>query len=96
MKATLTILAIATLLSISVTQQASPNIKIITETAPTRVESASQATTCPVYVPPAYVEQVADKVSTYHHCTKCNTGVYLPNVDNTIKCTFCGASEAGN
>lgn len=92
MKATLIILALATILSVSVTQQAStdtPQPRVIIPTMASRPE----ATTCPVYVPPAYVEPVTDEVASYKHCVKCNTGVYLPNNENIVRCTFCGASE---
>ena len=90
MKATLIVLALAALLSVTVTQQASSNTQ--------RSERATsvQSTTCPVYAPPSPVEVVSEEVTTYKHCVKCNTGVYLLNVDNTIKCTFCGAAESGN
>jgi ribosomal protein S27AE len=32
--------------------------------------------------------------TTYEHCSRCNTGVFLPHGENKeISCTFCGAKK---
>jgi hypothetical protein len=68
-------------------------------TTPTRTATTSTGLYCPAALEAGttYNNDSVDLSgdgAIYVHCVECNTGVYHPHDDGTVRCTYCGKAQS--